>query len=151
ALDFREKAPLAATRDMYLDAQGNVTDASVVGHLSAGVPGSVAGMWAAHERFGTRPWAELVEPAIGLAEGFEVRERFLVSLGPSTVEALSRFEASRETFLPRGGQPPQVGDTFRQPALAATLRRIRDQGADGFYRGETADLIVAEMERGGGL
>lgn len=151
ALDYREKAPLAATRDMYLDADGNVTDASVVGHLAAGVPGTVMGMWEAHQRFGTLDWADLVEPAITLAEGFEVRQRFLNSLDASMVEALSAFAASAAQFLPRDGQPPLVGDTLRQPDLAATLQRIRDQGSLGFYSGETAELIVAEMERGGGL
>lgn len=150
-VDFREKAPLAATRDMFLDEEGNLTDASVVGHLASGVPGTVAGMWQAHGRFGSLEWAELVEPAIELAEGFEVRERFLGSLSPSMVESLSAFPASARQFLPRDGQPPLVGDTLRQPELAATLRRIRDAGPDGFYRGETADLIVAEMERGGGI
>jgi gamma-glutamyltranspeptidase/glutathione hydrolase len=151
SIDFREKAPFAATRDMFLDTQGNLTDRSVVGHLAAGVPGTVSGMWAAHERFGTLPWAELVEPAIKLADGFEVKERFLRSLDPTMIEALSAFPASASQFLPRGGQPPLVGDTLRQPDLAATLRRIRDAGPDGFYRGETADLIVAEMARGGGI
>lgn len=151
ALDFREKAPLAATRDMYLDEEGNVTDGSVVGHLASGVPGSVAGMWAAHQRYGALPWADLVEPAVRLAEGFEVQERFLGSLSPEMVESLSAYEASAAQFLPRDGQPPIVGDTLRQPDLARTLERIRDRGADGFYLGETADLIVAEMQRGGGI
>jgi gamma-glutamyltranspeptidase / glutathione hydrolase len=151
ALDFRETAPAAASRDMYLDEHGDLTDGSVIGHLAVGVPGSVAGMWAAHERFGSRPWAELVEPAIALAGGFEVRARFLGSLGSEMVRALSRFEASAEQFLPRDGMPPQVGDTLRQPDLAGTLRRIQDAGVDGFYSGETAELIVAEMERGGGI
>lgn len=151
ALDYREKAPLAATRDMFLDEDGNLTDKSVVGHLASGVPGTVAGMWQAHERYGTLPWADLLQPAIGLAEGFEVRERFLGSLGPEMVASLQAFPASAEQFLPRDGQPPQVGDTLRQPDLAATLRRIREQGRDGFYTGETADLVVAEMERGGGI
>ena len=151
ALDFREKAPLAATRDMYLDEQGNVTDRSVVGHLASGVPGSVAGMWAAHERHGSLPWTDLVAPSVRLAEGFEVRPRFLGSLSPEMVASLSAYDASAEQFLPRDGQPPVVGDTLRQPDLARTLSRIMDQGTDGFYRGETADLIVAEMERGGGI
>ncbi|MDX1492481.1 MAG: gamma-glutamyltransferase [Longimicrobiales bacterium] len=151
ALDFREKAPLAATRDMFLDEEGNLTDKSVVGHLASGVPGTVAGTWQAWERYGSLPWQDLVEPAVRLAEGFEVRERFLNSLSPSMVEALSAYPASAAQFLPRDGQPPQVGDTLRQPDLAATLRRIRDDGPDGFYAGETADLIVAEMERGGGI
>lgn len=151
ALDYREKAPGRATRDMFLDAEGNVTDASVVGHLAAGVPGTVMGMWEAHRRFGTLPWEQLVAPSVALAEGFEVGERFLRSLSGDMVESLSAFEASAAQFLPRGGRPPAEGDTLRQTDLAATLGRIRDQGADGFYRGETADLIVAEMERGGGL
>ena len=151
ALDYREKAPLAATRDMYLDADGNLTNKSVIGHLAAGVPGTVSGMWAAHERFGTLPWADLVQPAIDLAEGFEVKERFLGSLGPSMVDALTAYPASASQFLPRDGAPPIVGDTLRQLDLAATLGRIRDQGLDGFYAGETATLIVAEMERGDGI
>jgi len=151
ALDFRERAPLAASRDMYLDAAGNPTDGSLVGHRASGVPGSVAGMWAAHQRFGSLPWASLLEPAIAFAHGFEVRERFLSSLDGGRVRVLARYPASAAQFLPRDGQPPLLGDTLRQPDLAATLARIRDRGADGFYRGETADLLVTEMERGGGL
>jgi gamma-glutamyltranspeptidase/glutathione hydrolase len=151
ALDFREKAPAAASRDMYLDANGNVTDRSVVGHLAVGVPGSVAGMWAAHQRHGLLPWADLVEPAVELAEGFEVGPRFLYALSPGLIRALAAYEASAAQFLPRDGQPPQVGDTLRQSDLAATLRRIRDHGRDGFYAGRTAELVAAEMRRGGGL
>lgn len=151
AIDYREKAPLAATRDMYLDADGNLTDKSVVGHLAAGVPGTVSGMWEVHQRYGTMDWSELVAPAVGLADGFEVKERFLGSLGATMIEALSAFPASAAQFLPRDGQPPLVGDTLRQPDLAATLRRIQNEGPDGFYRGETAALIVAEMARGSGI
>ena len=151
ALDFREKAPFAATRDMFLDQTGNLTQKSVIGHLAAGVPGSVAGMWAAHQRFGSINWEDLVSPAVELATGFEVKERFLGSLSSTMVEALSDFPASVAQFLPRDGQPPLVGDTLRQPDLAKTLERIRDWGPEGFYGGETADLIVAEMERGGGI
>jgi gamma-glutamyltranspeptidase / glutathione hydrolase len=151
ALDYREKAPLAAHRDMYLDADGNLTDRSVVGHLASGVPGTVMGMWEAHRRFGSLSWDRLVEPAVALARGFEVGDRFLNSLDEGMAEALSAFEASAAQFLPRAGAPPEVGDTLRQPDLARTLERVRDLGADGFYRGETADLIVAEMERGGGI
>jgi gamma-glutamyltranspeptidase/glutathione hydrolase len=150
ALDFREKAPLAATRDMYLDARGNVTRGSLEGHTASGVPGSVAGMWAAHRRFGTLSWAELLAPAIELADGFEVRERLAASLDGSRVRLLSAHPASAAQFLP-GGAPPALGDTLRQPDLRATLERIRDGGADGFYRGRTADLIVEEMRRGGGI
>jgi gamma-glutamyltranspeptidase/glutathione hydrolase len=149
ALDYREKAPLAATRDMFLDGERNVTDKSVVGHLAAGVPGSVMGMWEAHRRFGTLPWADLVEPAASLADSFEVHERFRDNI-VSSEPGLRRFEATAATFLP-GGRIVELGETFRQPQLAATLRRIRDQGPDGFYAGETADLIVEEMKRGEGL
>jgi gamma-glutamyltranspeptidase/glutathione hydrolase len=151
AVDFREKAPFAATRDMYLDPDGTLTDRSVVGHLAVGVPGTVSGMWAAHQRHGSLAWAELVEPAIALADGFEVKPRFLNSLGTEMIASLSAYPASAAQFLPRNGRPPEVGDTLRQADLARTLRLIRDQGPDGFYGGQTADLIVAEMERGGGI
>jgi gamma-glutamyltranspeptidase/glutathione hydrolase len=150
ALDFREKAPLAATRDMYLDPQGSATRGSLEGHTASGVPGSVAGMWAAHRRFGTLPWAELLAPAIDLATGFEVHERLASSLDGSRVRLLSAHPASAAQFLP-GGAPPVLGDTLRQLDLRATLERIRDGGEDGFYRGRTADLIVEEMRRGGGI
>ncbi len=149
ALDYREKAPLAATRDMFLDDEGNVTDKSMVGHLASGVPGSVMGMWEAHRRFGTLPWADLVEPAASLADGFEVHPRFRRNI-TSSLQGLRRFPETAATYLPEG-RIVELGETFRQPELAATLRRIRDQGVEGFYGGETADLIVAEMERGGGL
>ena len=149
ALDYREKAPLEATRDMFLDDRGNLTDKSVVGHLAAGVPGSVMGMWEAHQRFGTLSWANLVEPAAELADGFEVHERFRDNIVGSE-RGIRLFETTAATFLP-GGRIADLGETFSQPELAATLRRIRDRGADGFYRGETADLIVAEMARGDGL
>ena len=149
ALDYREKAPLAATRDMFLDGIGNVTDKSMVGHLAVGVPGSVMGMWEAHRRFGTLPWAELVEPAESLANGFEVHEGFRGNI-VNSLEGIRRFAATAATYLPEG-RIVELGETFSQPELGATLGRIRSQGAEGFYGGETADLIVAEMERGGGL
>jgi gamma-glutamyltranspeptidase/glutathione hydrolase len=149
ALDFREKAPLRAKRDMYLDADGTLTEDSLVGHRAAGVPGTVMGLRVAHERFGTIPWADLVQPAVQLAEGFVMHARLASSLRHYQA-GLTRFTTTRETFLP-GGTAPAVGEFFAQPALAATLRRIRDEGAEGFYGGMTADLIVAEMERGGGI
>lgn len=149
ALDFREQAPMAAHRDMYLDADGNLTDQSVVGHLAAGVPGSVQGMWDAHQRHGSLPWADLVQPAIDLANGVTVTERIHGSINNQT-RALQPFPASVATFLP-GGAAPAVGDTFAQADLAQTLTRIRDEGPDDFYRGRTATLIVEEMERGGGI
>ncbi len=149
AQDHREKAPLAATRDMYLDEDGNVTDLSVRGHLAAGVPGTVSGLWEAHQRFGTLDWAAVVQPSIDLANGFEVTTR-LVSTLDAAQEGIRAFAQSARIFLP-GDAVPGIGDTFAQPDLAAVLTRLRDQGPDDFYRGETAALIAAEMERGGGI
>ena len=150
ALDFRETAPLGATRDMYLDAQGKPTEDSVVGPRAAGVPGSVAGLWALHGRLGSKPWAELLAPAIRLAEdGFPVSERFHKSIVDEG-EEMRRFPASAAQFFP-GGEPPAVGATFKNPDLARTLRRIAEHGADGFYLGETAELVAEEMRRSGGV
>ncbi|WP_419947650.1 gamma-glutamyltransferase [Candidatus Palauibacter sp.] len=149
AQDHREKAPMAATRDMYLDEDGNVTDLSVRGHLAAGVPGTVSGLWEAHRRFGALEWTDVVQPSIDLAHGFEVTTR-LVSTLDAAQEGIRAFEHSARIFLP-GDAVPGIGDTFAQPDLAAVLTRLRDQGPDDFYRGETAAMIVAEMERGGGI
>jgi gamma-glutamyltranspeptidase/glutathione hydrolase len=148
--DSRSCAPRAATADMFLDAHGDVTEHAVVGHLSVAVPGSVRGIWDLHRRFGKKPWQGLLEPAVQLARGFVVRERFLHSFTPWVVETLARFPTSARVFLP-GGRPPRVGDVFRQPELAATLERIRSRGPDDFYLGETAALLVVEVERGGGI
>ena len=149
ALDFREKAPAAVTRDMFLDDEGKVTESVVIGHLAAGVPGSVAGLWEMHREYGTLPWADLVAPAIELAHGHEideVRSRSLANAAPR----LSRFPASAAQFLV-DGEAPAPGSVLAQSDLAVTLTAISEQGPDGFYRGAVADLIVAEMERGGGL
>jgi gamma-glutamyltranspeptidase / glutathione hydrolase len=148
-LDYRETAPLAASRDMYLDEAGNLTEKSEVGHLSVGVPGTVRGLWDAHQRMGSLPWSDLVAPAIELAKGVAVHERLRRAIAGS-LNGIRRFESTAKRFLP-DGVPPEQGEMFRQPELAATLERIRTAGPDGFYRGETADLIVAEMERGGGI
>ena len=146
-VDYREKAPLAADRDMYLDENGDVIQGlSMIGHLSVGVPGTVAGFWEAHQRYGSLPWADLVAPAIRLAEeGFEVPEK----LGGGMLTTIERHQGITNFADYFGGM--KSGELHRQPELAATLRRIADRGADGFYKGETADLIVAEMERGNGL
>ena len=149
ALDYREAAPLAATHDMYLDSTGNPTDKSVIGHLAAGVPGSVAGMHEAWKRYGSLPWATLIAPAIRLAEGHVIdtaRSRDIASYR----EELGQFAASRAQFLVRDSAPAP-GTLWRQPDLARTLRLIADSGPDVFYRGQIADLIAAEMQRGGGL
>jgi len=149
ALDFREKAPLAATADMFLDADGELTDLSTRGHLASGVPGSVAGLWEAHRRFGSLQWAELVAPAMELAEGFQVRERQANQFRIAE-RRLRTYPVTEATFLP-GGEVPAVGSWFRQPELAATLGRIAARGHAGFYEGRTADLLVTEMRKGGGI
>jgi gamma-glutamyltranspeptidase/glutathione hydrolase len=149
ALDFREKAPLGATRDMYLDKRGEVTDRSRIGHLAVGVPGSVAGMWEAHRRFGSLPWPELIQPAVSLAEGIVVHDRLAESLQRFERE-LQRYPATSSSLLPNG-RAPRVGDRLVQRDLSETLRRILRSGKDGFYLGRTADLIESEMRRGGGI
>ena len=149
SLDFREKAPLAATRDMFLDSGGALTDRSQVGHLAAGVPGSVAGMWEAHRRFGSVAWKELVQPAINLAEGIVIHERLAQSL-QAHEGRLRRYPATAASLL-RNGRAPRVGDRLVQSDLAETLRRIAEEGKAGFYSGRTAELIEAEMQRGGGI
>lgn len=149
ALDFREEAPGAATRDMFLDAGGEVTEASWTGHLAAGVPGSVAGMAAAHGRFGTLPWARLLEPAIRLARGFTVGPELAEDLEAAR-ERLSRFPSTRAAFYPEG-RAPRAGERLAQPDLARALEAIARDGGAAFYEGWIADSIVAEMTRGGGL
>jgi gamma-glutamyltranspeptidase/glutathione hydrolase len=150
ALDFREKAPLAAQRDMYLDGKGHPTDRSITGHLAAGVPGSVAGLWELHRKFGSLPWTRLVEPAIRLAaQGFPVSRNFEGSIRADSAR-LIKFPASAALFLDNG-HPPATGTLWRNPDLAATLRRIADRGPSGFYEGETAALMIQEMRRGQGL
>ncbi|HSU92637.1 MAG TPA: gamma-glutamyltransferase [Gemmatimonadaceae bacterium] len=150
ALDFRERAPGAATRDMYIGANGHADDRSITGPLAAGVPGSVAGLWEAHERFGSRPWAELVAPAIALAEqGFVVDSDFAGAIRGDSAR-LAHFPASAALFLPHG-RVPRAGDRWRDPELAAVLRRISASGQKGFYTGRTAELIAAEMRRVHGI
>lgn len=147
-LDYREKAPGLATRDMYLDANGDVVEnASLIGGKAAGVPGTVAGFWAAHRHYGTLPWRDLIEPAIRLAEqGFVMP----AELADDIHRQRERF-ATRTNFFDYFGKA-KAGTVFRQPELARTLRRIADNGPDGFYRGETAQLIQAQMTRSrGGL
>ena len=149
ALDYREVAPLAATRDMYLDASGKLTDRSLVGHLSVGVPGAVAGMAEALRRYGTMSLADVMAPAIRLAaEGFVIDSSFTRGLAGAQ-GFMTRFEGA-SLFYP-GGAPLAPGSRLVQPDLARTLRLIAERGTDAFYRGEVADSLVAEMRRGGGI
>jgi len=152
AIDYREKAPAAASETMFQDENGNVvTNSSRFTHLAAGVPGTVAGLALALERHGTISLEEALAPAIRLArEGFIVPHRFTQGLEQSK-ERLQRWPATLKTFYKEDGSAWQPGERFRQPELAATLQRIADNGVKGFYEGETARLIAEEMERNGGL
>jgi gamma-glutamyltranspeptidase/glutathione hydrolase len=149
-LDYRERAPGAATRTMFVGPDGEPTEKSRIGHLAAGVPGSVAGMLEAHRRFGSLPLATLIGPAIALArDGFIVDSMRSARIQGDSAK-LAQFPASARIFLP-DGRAPAVGTRLVQRDLARTLEAIRDRGTDGFYRGWVADSIVAEMTRGGGL
>jgi gamma-glutamyltranspeptidase / glutathione hydrolase len=146
-IDFREKAPLAATRNMYLDSKGNVTEDSLVGWRAAGVPGTVRGLELAHQKYGHKPWAELLDPAIQLASGgYPVSYSMDASLRGESAKLLSRFPESKRIFL-----NARYGEKLVQPELAATLKRIRDRGASEFYDGETAQKLAAAMASNGGL
>lgn len=148
-IDYREVAPLAATRDMYLDEHGNLTDKSVVGHLSSGVPGAVAGLASALSRHGTMSLREVMAPAIRLArDGFTV-DNALASSIQNSRSLISRFEG-RNLFIP-GGEPVRAGQLLKQPDLARTLEAIAESGPAAFYQGWIADSIVAEMKRGDGI
>ena len=150
SLDFREKAPLSAHKDMYLDQDGEVIEnLSTRGHLAVGVPGSVDGMIKIHEKLGSMPFSELVEPAIQLAlNGVVLTDR----------EA-TKFNGQRQNFIETNSHTPHLvsntpwvsGDTIFHRELAKTLIRIRDHGRAGFYEGITAQLIVDEMKTGNGI
>jgi gamma-glutamyltranspeptidase/glutathione hydrolase len=148
ALDYRETAPAAASRDMFIGPDGKPTDQSLVGHRASGVPGSVAGLLALLEKYGTLPRAKVLAPALRLArDGFLVDAAFHASVDQNAA-LIGRF-AGRALFLP-GGHAPEVGSRFVQPDLAQTLERIARDGARGFYHGPVADALVAEMQRGHG-
>jgi gamma-glutamyltranspeptidase/glutathione hydrolase len=149
AIDYREVAPLAATRDMYLDSTGRLTNKSIVGHLASGVPGAVAGMADALARYGTMPLREVMQPAIRLArDGFAVDSGLSRSL-ESSRSLLEQF-GGRDVYFPNG-RALQPGERFAQPALARTLTLIAERGAAAFYQGEVGDSLVAELRRGGGI
>jgi gamma-glutamyltranspeptidase/glutathione hydrolase len=150
AYDFRETAPARATPTMFLSEGRYDETRHHEGLLSAGVPGTVAGLHLAWKEHGALPWKRLLAPAIGLAEeGFPVTEELARDLRRVLPELL-KHPASRAAFT-REGKPYEAGDLLVQKDLAGTLKRIADKGPAGFYEGETARLIVKEMERGGGL
>ncbi|HSQ32766.1 MAG TPA: gamma-glutamyltransferase [Gemmatimonadaceae bacterium] len=148
-LDYREVAPLGATRDMYLDAQGALTGRSIIGPLASGVPGAVAGLTAALVKYGTMPLEAVMAPAIRFAEqGFVVDSALALSIARDA-KLIGQFKGG-ELLLP-DGRPLTAGTVLRQPALARTLRRIAERGAEGFYKGETARMLADEMRHSGGI
>ncbi|GHC71477.1 gamma-glutamyltranspeptidase [Pseudorhodoferax aquiterrae] len=150
-LDFREKAPLAATANMYLDKDGNVIKgASTLGHLAVGVPGSVSGLEYAREKYGTQQRATLIAPSIKLArEGFVLEQGDIDLLATATTD-FRRDAPTAEIFLNRG-EPFQAGQRLVQRDLAATLQAISERGTDGFYKGPVGAAIVASSQAGKGI
>jgi gamma-glutamyltranspeptidase/glutathione hydrolase len=152
AIDYREMAPIGATRDMYLDENGDVDNHKArFSHLSAGVPGTVAGLYKAHSEFGRLPWKRLLQPAIQQAREGVTMTYDLAGLLRARRDRLCLDEAACGYFYKEGGVPYEPGELWVQEDLAASLERIAEDGPAGFYSGETARLIVAEMARGGGL
>lgn len=149
ALDYREMAPSSAHRDMYLDENGEVMKGkSVNGHLSSGVPGTVAGLFES-AKYAKLSFTKLIRPAVDLAEkGFVITAREAGSLN-NIQDELNEYNTTPSAFQKK--EPWKAGDTLIQKDLANTLKRIRDKGAKGFYEGRTAQLIVDEMKRGGGI
>ena len=152
SFNFREKAPLAASETMYVDPSGEVrANSNHDGPLSVGVPGTVAGLWLAHQKLGRLDWKSLVEPAVDLARnGFPVSWELKPFMESIAATNHPWYKGTRQAFL-EDGKPYDAGAAFAQPDLARTLERIRDQGRDGFYRGETATLLAKFMTKHGGL
>jgi gamma-glutamyltranspeptidase/glutathione hydrolase len=151
SLDFREKAPAAAHRDMYLDNEGNpIEGASFIGPLASGVPGSPAGLHELHRKFGQLPWAKVVAPASRLAsEGFTVTSRLVTSLDGKR-DRLERFPESAAVWMP-GGKLPEAGSTMQLPDLARTLQLYAQHGPLGIYTGPVAKAVVDASEKHGGI
>lgn len=149
-LDFREKAPLAASRNMYLDKNGNAVDSlSRNGHLAVGVPGSVAGMFEAHKKYGKLPWSVLLGPAVKFAEnGFQITNQEANALNYNQ-KNFTRINQHENAFVKKTVW--KSGQKLIQKELAEVMRRIQQNGHDGFYKGKTAELIVDDMKRGGGI
>lgn len=148
-LDYREKAPAGASRDMYLDAAGNpIPGKSLRGHLASGVPGSVDGMVQAHKKYGKLSWKQVVQPAVDLAE-----KGFILSADQASDlnRAKANFSKYNEVSAFVKNEEWKAGEKLIQPELANTLKLIRDKGRAGFYEGSVAEMLTAEMKRGAGL
>lgn len=150
--NFREKAPLAATPEMFLDEKGKIkNNSNHEGLLAVGVPGTVAGLYKAHNKMGSLPWADLIAPAVKLAEeGFPSTHNMNWFL-EWTKENKEAYASTAKVFLKEGTEVYKTGETWKQPQLAETLKRIQKNGADGFYKGKTAELIEDFMKKNGGL
>ncbi len=153
AFNFREKAPLAATELMFLGPDGMIkNNSNHEGVLSVGVPGTVAGLWLAHQRLGSTQWSDLIDPAIALAiNGFPSTRAMQPFLDQLAQTSDTLYRATRHAFLKDGKFVYAPGELWKQPDLGASLTRIRDQGHDGFYQGETAKLLSDFMTLHGGL
>lgn len=151
-INFRETAPAAATERMYLGPDGEVAnDANHEGLLSVGVPGTVAGLWLAHQRYGKLPWRRLVQPAVDLAEKGFPSSWDMQPILRTFQQNAERWPSTAKVFLKNGTDLYQPGELWKQPDLARTLRRIQRNGRDGFYTGETARLIADFMRANGGI
>ena len=150
--DFREKAPLAATERMYLGLDGNVVaNSNHIGALAVGVPGTVAGLWKAHQELGSLPWAELVAPAVKLArDGIPISYSLYTGFARSKGR-FDQYPSSAAKFFKADGSLYEMGETWRQPDLAHTLELIQNNGADGFYKGENAERLAGFMADIGGI
>lgn len=150
ALDYREMAPAAADRDMYLNEDGSVNKStSRLGYLAGGIPGTVAGMWEAHQKFGSMPWKDLLKPAIQLAQaGFKVSPFMADSINRAH-SSMKDYPSTVEIFFPEF--PIKPNHNLVQKDLAATLKRIAQNGKDGFYKGKTAKMFAAAMKKNNGL
>ena len=152
AFDFREKAPLAAHERIYVDSAGNyIEDISHEGYLAIGVPGTIAGFDLAFKRFGTMAWDDLVEPAVDLADDGFALSWSMAEDFKYLKEDFKKYPSSAKVFFKEDTMSYEPGDIWEQPDLYRTLRRIQKYGRDGFYKGETARLIAADMKKNGGL
>jgi gamma-glutamyltranspeptidase/glutathione hydrolase len=151
AINYYGVAPHSLTPDLLLDDNGRFDRTAPAGFLNVSVPGTVAGLWEAHSRFGSLPWADVVAPAIALAEDGVVLSDGEAEATAGRASVLARDPGAREAYLKPDGTPWRAGDLFRQPQLAWSLRQIQTGGADAFYRGDLADRIVAGVRAGGGI
>lgn len=153
SFNFRERAPLAAHPKMFLDETGEIkNNSNHDGPLAVGVPGTVAGLWQAHQKFGSKPWEELLQPAIDLAaKGFPSTWNMQRILEYYQGKEEPMYDAAKKAFLKNGKDLYTPGEIWKQPDLAKTLKRIQKEGRDGFYKGKTARLIAKYMEKHGGM